>query len=439
MYDAYISSDLNLTRKGAANHYGYEPQLKQGDKLPRLLAQTNVFYAEDDKKIEPDDLGKDFYSSDAFADKLIQYFDERTNDDKEQPFFAYLAFSAPHWPLQAPEADVAPYHGVYDGGPEVLRQQRLKKLKSLGLVAEHAVPHDVVAVGGRMLSQSWGSLSQEEQQFSAKTMETYAGMVQRMDTQIGRVLDSLQESGELEDTFIVFMSDNGAEGLLLEAMPIINENIFDHIEKYYDNSLANIGRRDSYVWYGPHWASAATAPSRLYKAFTAEGGIRVPMILSYPPLTSARREVNQGIDHAFATVMDITPTILQLAQTSHPGMQYKGRQIAAVRGKSWVPYLRGAESGDTLRTIHSEDTVTGWELFGRLAVRKGKWKATFIPQPYGPETWQLYDLERDPGETVDLAATNKTKLKELLIAWSEYVKEVGIVGDAPEYGTLVVD
>src|SRR2546421_163622 len=108
---------------------------------------------------------------------------------------------------------------------------------------------------------------------SSPTMEIYAAMVQNMDTQIGRVLSYLRSANELDDTFILFMSDNGAEGLLLEACPVITENIFDHIATYYDNNLDNIGRANSYVWYGPRWASAATAPSRLYKAFSSEGGI----------------------------------------------------------------------------------------------------------------------------------------------------------------------
>ena len=287
-------------------------------------------------------------------------------------------------------------------------------------------------------------------------METYAGMVQRMDSQLGRVLDYLQSTKELDNTFVIFMSDNGAEGTLLEAVPIIGENIFDHIDKYYNNSLENMGRFDSYVWYGPHWASAGTAPSRLYKAFIAEGGIRVPLILRYPPLTASRGANN--IERAFCTVMDIYPTILELAGISYPDSTYKGQAIVRLRGKSWIDYLtqtvgsstlpatqtassalaNGTHSPDVSR-IHSEETVMGWELFGRLAVRKGKWKATFIPQPYGPEVWELFDLDEDPGETQSLADVEREKLKELLKAWNEYVGEVGVAREPPEYGTLVVD
>ncbi|OCL08061.1 arylsulfatase [Glonium stellatum] len=428
---------------GAANHYGWEPQLEEPDSLPGLLARTQVFYVEDDKHIRPSDLGENFYSSDRFADKMLQYLRERTEEDKAKPFFAYLPFSAPHWPLQAPEEDIAPYRGRYDQGPEHLRQERIRSLKKEGLVPDHAVPHDAVAAHTGLLSRSWDTLTPEEKKFSARTMETYAGMVQRMDTQLGRVLDFLRESDELENTFVLFMSDNGAEGLLLESAPVVNGNIFDHIKKYYDNSLANMGRYNSYVWYGPHWASAGTAPSWLYKAFTAEGGIRVPLIVRFPALTGSRP--THSIEHAFCTVMDITPTILDLAGVKHPGTEWKGRKIVTPRGRSWLPYLSRKGHGDdegnngNLTVIHSEDSVHGWELFDRMGIRKGKWKATFIPKPYGPEKWQLFDLEQDPGETQDLGDIEGSKLKELLLAWDEYVEEVGVVGAAPEYGTLVID
>ncbi|TKX26324.1 sulfatase-like protein 1 [Elsinoe australis] len=436
-YEGYLNERVaplpELLRDGAANHYGYEPHLLPGDKRPKLLAETNVFYVEDSKKIEPHELGPDFYSTDAFGDKLISYLSSRTPEEKSSPFFGYLAYSAPHWPLQAPDEDIAAYKGRYDSGPEVLRQERLASLKKAGLIPAHAIPHDVVAPNkDRLMSRHWNALSPSEKAFSSKTMEVYAAMVSHMDASIGKVLDHLRSTGELANTFVLFMSDNGAEGLLLESIPIINENIFEHIEKYYNNSIENVGRKDSYVWYGPHWASAGTAPGRLYKGFTAEGGIRVPLIVDWKGFGQGRRE--GGVEHGFCTVMDVLPTVLELAGVQHPGTSYKGKEVAAVRGKSWVKYLTGGQE-----SIHEEETVTGWELFGRLAVRKGKWKATFIPQPYGPETWQLFDLTADPGETKDLSGERRDKLKELLEAWAGYMKECGVVGNAPEYGVLVVD
>lgn len=419
---------------GAANHYGWEPQLAEEESTPGILASTPVYYVEDDHRIATSDLGDDFFSTNSFADKLLEYFDNRDSEQREKPFFAYLPFSAPHWPLQAPESDRLAYRGRYDAGPDVLRQERLAKLTELGLIPSHVRPHDVITPPvTTSLSREWSTLSDSEKAFSSRTMETYAAMVQNMDTNIGRVLDYLRSTSELDNTVILFMSDNGAEGLLMEAYPMVRGDIFDHIAKHYDNSLPNIGNKNSYVWYGPRWASAATAPARLYKSFSSEGGIRVPLILRYPPLTNTQKG---KIDHSFATVMDITPTILELAGATHPYPSYKSRPVVPIRGKSWVQHLA---SPSTHATIHSADTVTGWELFDRQAIRKGQWKAVLIPEPYGPGEWQLYDLDKDPGETDDLAGVEKAKLKELLACWDDYVREVGVAGKGQSYGVLKVD
>lgn len=387
---------------GAANHYGFEPTYDEH--TPGLLKSTPALYIEDDTFVER--LPEDFYSSDAFGDKLLQYLKQR---DQSRPFFAYLPFSAPHWPLQAPAEVVERYKGRYDAGPEVLRQERLEKLRALGLIAADTQAHPV--------DGQWQALSEEQRQRSARSMEVYAAMVERMDWNIGRVLDYLRNQGLLDNTLVLFMSDNGAEGALLEAFPKFGPHLASYLDQHYDNSLDNIGRANSYVWYGPHWAQAATAPSRLFKAFTTEGGIRVPALLHYPALA------RQGqISHEFSTVMDITPTLLDLAGVRHPGKRWRGRDVAPLRGKSWLGYL----SGETAQ-VHDENTVTGWELFGRRAIRQGHWKAVYIPGPVGPATWQLYDLSRDPGEIHDLATEQPARLETLLGEWQKYVEETGVI------------
>ena len=173
------------------------------------------------------------------------------------------------------------------------------------------------------------------------------------------------------------------------------------------------------IWYGPRWAQAATAPSRLHKAFTTEGGIRVVGFVTWPGFA------RQGeIGTAFSTVMDIAPTVLELAGAAHPGTAYQGREVEPMRGRSLVAYLSGAAD-----TVHDADTGTGWELFGRRAIRQGDWKALLLPAPYGPGTWQLYDLSADPGEIDDLAAARPEKLAELLGLWDRYVEENGVILD----------
>lgn len=390
---------------GAANHYGFEP-VGEDDEQPRLMRSTRGLYVEDGLYAE--NLPDDFYSSDTFADKLIQYLGERKDDDR--PFFAYLPFSAPHWPLQAPAEIVEHYRGRYDAGPDALRAERLAKQKALGLLDAEVSAHPVVAP-----TPEWDALSPQERAFSARTMEVYAAMVERLDWNVGRVIAHLKETGEFDNTFVLFLSDNGAEGALLEALPIFGPDLQRFIRDYYDNSLENVGRGNSYVWYGPRWAQAGTAPSRLYKAFTTEGGIRVVAFAHHAALD------RRGVGDAFATVMDVVPTVLELAGVEHPGTHWRGREIAAVKGRSLLPYLRNEADA-----VHDATHVTGWELFGRRAVRQGDWKAVFIPAPAGPGVWQLYDLARDPGETQDLAEAEPARLQTLLAHWETYVEENGV-------------
>ncbi|WP_322015584.1 arylsulfatase [Paraburkholderia sp. J12] len=391
---------------GAANHYGFEP-VGEHDEQPRLLRSTRSLYVEDDHFV--DQLPEDFYSSDSFTDKLLQYLDERPDDGR--PFFAYLPFSAPHWPLQAPAEIVERYRGRYDAGPDELRTQRLARQRELGLLDADVSAHPVVAP-----TPSWDALGDEARAFSARTMEVYAAMVERLDWNVGRVIEHLKATGEFDNTFVLFLSDNGAEGALLEALPIFGPDLQRFIRDYYDNSLGNIGQGNSYVWYGPRWAQAATAPSRLYKAFTTEGGIRVVALAHYAHLAR-----NGSIGGAFATVMDVVPTLLELAGVEHPGTAWRGREIAALKGRSLLPYLSGRAE-----TVHDASHVTGWELFGRRAVRQGDWKAVFIPAPVGSGVWQLYDLARDPGETRDLAPAEPERLQALLEHWETYVEENGV-------------
>lgn len=153
-----------------------------------------------------------------------------------------------------------------------------------------------------------------------------------MDINIGKVLDEIEAQGELDNTFIMFLSDNGAEGAAYEAYPMIRGPILEHLDKYYDNSLENIGAANSFVWYGPRWAQAATAPSRLYKAYPTEGGVRVPCVLRYPKFA------RPSIVDDFATVMDLAPTFLEMAGITHPAPDWRGRKVVGMRGESMLPW-----------------------------------------------------------------------------------------------------
>lgn len=294
------------------------------------------------------------------------------------------------------------------------------------MVAEDVIPHEVVTVSGEA---EWESMGDEERAKSSRAMEAFAGMVDRMDVNIGRVLDYLKSSGEYDDTIICFMSDNGAEGASYEAAPLVGESVLEHIRKYYDNSLENIGRADSFVWYGCRWAQAATAPSRLYKMFSTEGGCRVPLVVK--PVKNCS-EGGRIVD-SFCTVMDIVPTILDYAGLTHPGTEYKGRKISPVRGVSWKPFLDAMATGSAGQPIHREDEVFGWEIAGSGALRRGRFKITYVPLPHGPQRWELFDIVEDPGETSDLSEKMPEVFSEMLGLWSVYAEDVGVVGLAGEW------
>jgi arylsulfatase len=397
---------------GGSNHYAYEPRHPDGT---RVFAHWATLYTEDDKFVDSKSFPQDYYSSDYYTTKLIEFLKGQKSDSNKSdaPFFAFLPFTAPHWPLQAPPEVIKKYDGLYDEGPDVLREKRLENQIKLGLLPADVEPHPVVAE-----TKQWSDMQPDERKWSAKTMEVFSAMVDRMDWNIGRVLKHLEETGERDNTFILFMSDNGAEGAIIEAIPMTGDVIKKSIHKHYNNDLENLGNGDSFVWYGPRWAQASTAPSAMHKGYVHEGGIRCPAIINYPGLSPEKKG---DITGAFTTVMDILPTILDLAGVPQPDGRFRGRDVVPVKGKSWIPHLSGQ-----LERVHDEETVTGWELFFHQAVRKGKYKAIFTPKPKGPEKWQLFDLESDMGEIHDLAAEKPDVLSELVQYWMRYVAEFGV-------------
>lgn len=397
---------------GGANHYAYEPCHPDGTPV---FAHWASLYYEDQEKVSSKDFSPDYYSSDNYATRMIDFLREwkEGSESKEKPFFGYLAFTAPHWPLQAPSEVVKKYDGVYREGPDALRKKRLAEQIRRGLLKPDVEPHPIEAD-----DKPWDEMTPEEKNWSARTMSVFAAMVDRMDWNIGRVVDYLKEVDEMDNTFILFMSDNGAEGAIIEAIPMTGDVIKTSINEQYNNSYDNLGNGNSFVWYGPRWAQASTAPSRMHKGYVTEGGIRCPAIIHYPLLNDIGGD---RITDAFTTVMDILPTVLELAGVAPTGGTFRGREVVTVKGKSWIEHLSHRSDH-----VHESDAVTGWELFFHQAIRKGDYKAVFIPRPKGPEKWQLYDLSNDMGEIHDLAEEKPGVLSELVAYWLAYVAEFGI-------------
>ena len=223
------------------------------------FSTVETVYREDGELVTA--LPADFYSSDYYGHRMVEFLDERPHD---RPFFAYLPFTAPHWPLHAPPEAILPYRGRYEAGPEALRAERLAAMAELGLCADDVRAHPFV--GGR----GWAELTPGERAWSARTMEVYAGMVSRLDVAIGRVIAALDASGDLADTIVMFLSDNGAEGAMVEAMPIVGKLIADQIAQHFDNSLDNLGNatRLLLVWaaLGAGGDGAIAAAQGVYRA-----------------------------------------------------------------------------------------------------------------------------------------------------------------------------
>ena len=385
--------------QGGHNHFGTDLDLGT-----EPAARGVATYREDGKPVTR--LPQGFYSSDYFATRLIDFLGERPAVGQgDRPFFAYLAFTAPHWPLQAPPEDIARYKGRYDAGFDVLRERRLARQRDLGLLAPDVVPHIP-----RNRDGSWDSLTAEQQRLAARNMEIYAAMVDRLDQNVGRVVEALRASGELDNTVILFLADNGAEALDAETT---GAEMLASALKGADNDLPNRGAATSYLTYGAGWAQAATAPSWLTKGYQSEGGTRTVAFVS--GFGVPRRD---GAATQYQSVADIAPTLLDLAGLDAGATRVGGREVRPITGRSWARWLR-----DPSAPIYGPDDGVGSELFGSRAYRFGDWKLTDI----GDGRWRLFDIARDPGETRDLSLVHPDRKTALAAAWESYAARVGIV------------
>lgn len=410
-----------------------------------ITADIRSKYSENGEAVT---LPANFYSSDTYTDKLIAYIDANRGDGK--PFFAYTAYTAPHWPLQAKDQDIARYRGRYDGGYEAIRQARIDKQKSLGLLPSdwqpHTAPHrplpvrdeDVAARNDKfdafydsirrarmdekqkLLDQwqpspglpasfapIWSQLTAEQKATEARKMEVYAAMIHSLDRNIGRLIRHLKDIGEYDNTLIVFQSDNGAEG---------NASFYPD-NANTDNSLANIGRPLSNVSLSVRWAEVSATPFRLFKAYQTEGGMVAPAIVRMP-----RQRHSLPMLSEVTRAVDLLPTFMALAKVSDPGGSYAGRTVHPITGVSLLPALKGSQS-----LVRPRGTVIAGELFGSRFVRRDHWKLVSIMPPFGDNSWQLFDLTNDRGEIYDLAGVRTDIATELSQQWDQYAKDVGIL------------
>jgi arylsulfatase len=345
----------------------------------------------------------DFFSTDFYTDKLLAYLAASAHDGR--PFFAFAAYTAPHWPLQAPDAYLDRYHGVYDVGYDVIRERRIARQKALGII-----PQDFEAAAplpSTPQNPRWDDLTTAQQRFEARRMEIYAAMVENLDHNVGRLLDYLEQSGQRDDTFVFFQSDNGAEGGPTGFPDSASS----------DNSYENLGRRYSNVAYGQRWAEVSSAPFRLWKAYATQGGIAVPA-LARLPRSRQPRALFAGLTH----VSDLAPTFLALAGVPDPGSTYQGRPVFPITGASLL--ARPTRRDERMQT---DGKVLADELFGRRYVRRDQWKLVWVEPPHGLGEWELYDLSCDGAESHDVSLAHPEIVRELRAEWDTYAARVGLV------------
>lgn len=355
----------------------------------------------------------DFFSSDSYTDFLIQQINNRPAD---KPFFAYLAYTAPHSPLQAPQNFIDKYSGKYTEGPKVLAQKRFDTLKKMGLINKNTTAPELIG------TPEWSSLSQKERDEFARRMQVYAAMIENMDANIGRLVKDLKNRGELENTIIMFMSDNGAAGAFREG----DKRWGSWVNNTHDNSLNNMGRANSYISTGPDWAQASNTPFSLFKGYTSEGGMRSPLIIS-------GAKINKGkTSGKYSNIIDITPTILDIADVK----QITPNGKAPITGKSIMSQLKKATP-----KVEGPTQPEVIESMGGKAVRIGNYKALstsrfdtihgLVNDKIIQNTWQLFDLSQDPGETKNIAKQNPQILEKMVKAYDDYAKKVGVVEVSP--------
>jgi arylsulfatase len=381
---------------GGASHWADNTPLIPGKPSP---------YSVNGKIIS--ELPEDFYSSKNYVDSLISYIN--TDSKGEKPFFAYLAFTAPHNPLHAPKEYINKYKGKYDAGWEEIAGKRFSRQKELGLV-----PQNQAGASYPDWLVKWDSLTVEQKAARARDMEVYAAMIDYMDMSIGRLTDYLKSIGQYDNTMIVFISDNGASKTTIMDYASLGDEVASYLESF-DNSLENNGLPNSATDIGPGWAWAANTPFRLTKGYPTEGGMRVPCVIKMPEGSNIEPKKVTG----FAYVSDLMPTILDITATKFSTGETDDRYLP-MQGISLLPDIITNES--TL-----DNRQFGFEIYGMLTFRSGNWKIIKLPIPYGSGEWQLYDLESDLAEQVDLSEQYPDKLKELIDGYAEYAKNNGVV------------
>ena len=445
-YEGYLNKDvvtiINLIRDAGYRTYmsgkwhlgreeGYRPHDRGFDRTYVLLdgaadnysdmsaghvAGPVALFAEDG---ELADRPPGIHSNELYADKLIEMLDPEENADK--PFFAYLSLQTAHWPHQAPRIFIDKYRDVYSAGWDAIREQRVDKMKSLGILSQ-----DHVSAPRFAAVPAWDTMPADARIAEANRMAAYAGMIDHMDSQIGRVIQHLEDSDQFDNTIIIYMTDNGPDW----SQPNVAGADW-YNARFPKTAVEDIGLEGSFSSYGPQWAQVAAAHLSGFKTFSTEGGLRVPFIIRYPEWIEA------GKTDEFVFVTDLSATLLEVAGAEHPGTSYEGREVFPLNAKSALPFIRGET------TEHRDPGEwVGYELMGNAAIFQGDYKAVRLGAwlnalgVAGAGEWHLYDIRKDPSELRDLGQQMPELLAEMVANYVEYSENLSIINVPADFNPV---
>ncbi|MBG86210.1 MAG: arylsulfatase [Verrucomicrobiales bacterium] len=385
------------TARGFQHFYGTRGYI---DSYFTIVPRTEIYLGEElvipvtDKPINHLHPDQEWYTTDVFTDYAIHFIDEvRKQDDK--PFFLYLAYNAPHFPLHAKPEDTKKYRGRYRDGWEGFRKNRHERLKELGMLNK-SWPLSALDV------PKWETLTEQQRDDMDFKMALFAAIIDRLDQNVGRVVDHLKKIGELDNTLLVFVSDNGGT----KETGLFGIKGDKHtVDNYKD--WARVGGWSSS--YGQGWANLSNTPFREYKRENHEGGVSAPFVIHWPKGFKAKGELRHQVAH----LIDLMPTFVEVSGAKYP-KSFKGKPIQEMEGRSLVPFL------DSKRT---ESRTLFWEHEGNRAVREGAWK--LVGSRNGP--WELYDASRDRTELNNLASAEPQKFASLKKKWDDWAKRVHVM------------
>ena len=370
--------------KSCANHFNPGKQREGEGKPARKPGETRAFCF--DKKMLPmyTPKEKDWYTTDYFTKWALDFLDEYKDEDK--PYFLYVSYTAPHDPLHAWPEDIAKYDGVYDVGYEVIRKARHERQKKLGLLG-----HDIRL--SPSTHRDWDSLSDKKKFDQIRRMQVYAAMIDRVDQNVGKILEKVKELGEEDNTLILFASDNGSSSA--------DVNVGD----------GEVGTLTRWSSLQKDWANVSNAPFRYWKDFSYEGGICTPLIARWPKVITKKGSISRKAVH----LIDVMPTVQQITGAAYPH-SFKGQPVVPMQGESFLPALQGKAMPDRSMPLF-------WEWKNGAAIRQGKYKLvtrTFDRKTGRARQWELYDLSIDPTELDDLASQRPEFCQQLVQRWNDW-------------------